>query len=132
MLASIEAFLSLMDYIRIRQFEDQKLCQLSNKLIRGEANETKLDSEDVLRIYSRVYMPKLGDLIRPILEEAHYTRDSIHSGAMKMYCDLRQHYRWRDIMTDISEFIARCLTCKQVKCKHLRLCGEVQRMPIPM
>lgn len=101
-------------------------------MIRGEANETKLDFEGVLRICNGVYVPKLGDLIRLILKEGHCTRDSIHSGAIKMYCDLNQHYRWRDIARDISEFVAWCLTCEKVKCKHLRPCGELQRMPIPV
>ena len=33
-------------------------------------------------------MPKIGDLIRLILEEAHCSRYSIHPGAAKMYHDL--------------------------------------------
>ncbi|MCF8704106.1 hypothetical protein L3055_11270, partial [Corynebacterium sp. MC-02] len=32
---------------------------------------------------------------------------------------------------DISEFVAKCLTCQQVKFEHQRPGGEFQRMPIP-
>lgn len=32
---------------------------------------------------------------------------------------------------DVEEFVAKCLTCQQVKCEHLRPGGVSQRMPIP-
>ena len=99
--------------------------------MRGEAKEAVLDSDGVLRIGGRICVPKTGDLIRLILEEAHCSRYSIHPGAAKMYHDLSQHYWWCGMKRDITDFVLRCLTCQQVKCEHQRPGGVSQRMPIP-
>lgn len=63
-------------------------------MAKGEAKEAVLDPDGVLWIGGPVCVPKVGDLIRLILEEAHCTRYSIHLGATKMYHDLSQHYWW--------------------------------------
>ncbi|XP_055830929.1 uncharacterized protein LOC129899959 [Solanum dulcamara] len=44
--------------IRERQFEDEKLCLIRDKVTIGEAKKTRFDSEDVLRIGSRICVPK--------------------------------------------------------------------------
>ena len=76
--------------------------------MRGEAKEAVLDSDGVLRIGGRICVPRTGDLIRLILEEAHCTRYSIHPGAAKMYHDLSQHYWWCGMKRDITDFVLRC------------------------
>jgi len=63
-------------------------------------------------------VPKTGELIRLILEEAHYSRYSIHPRAAKMYHDLSQYYWWCGMNRDIADFVSRCLTCQQVKSEH--------------
>ena len=50
---------------------------------------------------------------------------------MIFYHDLSQHYWWCGMKRYISDFVSRCLTCQQVKCKHQRPGGVSQRMPIP-
>ncbi|KAH0706092.1 hypothetical protein KY289_011168 [Solanum tuberosum] len=50
-----------------------------------------------------------------IIEEAHSSRYSIHPGSTKMYRDLREVYWWSSMKRCIAEFIAKCLTCQQVK-----------------
>ncbi|XP_049359244.1 uncharacterized protein LOC125823941 [Solanum verrucosum] len=47
-----------------------------------------------------------------------------------MYRDLRQHYWWSGMRRDIVNYVSRCLSCQQVKAKHLRPSGELQRLPI--
>ena len=112
MIAFIEARSSLVEQIRAHQFDDEKLCLIRDKVLRGEAKEAVLDSDGVLRIGGRICVPRTGDLIRLILEEAHCTRYSIHPGAAKMYHDLSQHYWWCGMKRDISDFVSRCLTCQ--------------------
>ena len=58
-------------------------------------------------------------------------RYSIHSGATKMYRDLKQHYWWCRMKRDIVDFVSRCLNCQQVKYEHQKPGGMTQRMPIP-
>lgn len=50
-----------MDQIRAHQFDDNKLCVIQDKVLRGEAKSTFLDSKGVLRINGRICVPKVGD-----------------------------------------------------------------------
>ena len=76
-------------------------------------------------------MPKTGDWVRLILEEAHCSKYSIHLEAAKMFHDLKQQYWWCGMKRDIVEFMAKCLNCQQVKYEHQKPGGPMQRMPIP-
>ncbi|KAF3626315.1 Phosphoribosylaminoimidazole-succinocarboxamide synthase, chloroplastic [Capsicum annuum] len=105
--------------------------QFQNKVMRAEAKEVILDQEGVLRIKGWICVPKVGDLTRSIMEEAHCSRYSIHPGAVKMYHDLKQHYWWCGMKRDVAKFVAKCLNCQQVKYEHRRPGGLLQRLPIP-
>ncbi|XP_059315377.1 uncharacterized protein LOC132065983 [Lycium ferocissimum] len=91
-LACVELRSSLLEQIKVQQYDDAKLCKIHDKVLSGEATETIIDSEGVLRIKGHICIPHVGGLIRLILEEAHSSRYYIHPGATKMYRDLRQHY----------------------------------------
>jgi hypothetical protein len=80
----------------------------------------------------RVWIPKLGDLRKKVLEESHSSRYSVHPGTNKMYRDLRQHYWWPGMKKDIAYFVERCLTCLQVKVEHQRPYGKLQSLDIPV
>ena len=45
MIAFIEARSSLVEQIRAHQFDDEKLCLIRDKVLRGEAKEAVLDSD---------------------------------------------------------------------------------------
>ena len=91
-MACVEARSTFLDKIKGKQFTDKKLIRIRDKVLRGEAKETKIDEEDVLRIKGRVCVPRIDDLIHTILTEAHSSRYSIHPGATKMYRYLKQHF----------------------------------------
>ncbi|GKB90583.1 retrotransposon protein, putative, ty3-gypsy subclass [Tanacetum coccineum] len=66
-----------------------------------------------------------------VLSEAHSCPFSIHPGSTKMYRDLKQNF-WRNGMKqDVARFLAKCLTCQQVKIKHQRASGLLQPLDIP-
>ena len=92
LLACVEARSSFLDKIKGKQFNDEKLIRIRDKVLRGEAKEAMIDEEGVLRIKGRVCVPRVDDLINTILTEAHSSRYSIHPGATKMYGDLKQHF----------------------------------------
>ena len=100
-------------------------------VLREEDKEAAIDEEGILRIKGRVYVPRVDDLTHTVLTEAHSSRYFIHPGATKMYCDLRQHYRWSRMKRDIVDFVAQCPNCQHVKYEHQRPGGTLQRMPIP-
>ena len=129
--ACVEARSSFLDKIKGRKFVDEKLSQIREMVLQGEAKEAKIDEEGVLRIKERVCVPRVDDLIHTILTEAHSSRYSIHPSATKMYRDLKQHFWWSRMKRDIADFVAQCPNCQQVKYEHQRPGGTLQRMPIP-
>ncbi|WMV19428.1 hypothetical protein MTR67_012813 [Solanum verrucosum] len=52
-------------------------------------------------------------------------------GVTKMYRDLKRIYWWPSMKKDITEFVAKCQNCQQVKYEHQRPISLLQRMPIP-
>ncbi|XP_060216647.1 uncharacterized protein LOC132644107 [Lycium barbarum] len=89
-----------------------------------EANEAILNDEAVLRIKGRICVPRVGGLIKLILEKAYSSRYFIHLVATKMYRKLRQHYWWGRMKRDIVDFISQCLNCQQVNCENQRSGGR--------
>ena len=73
-LACVEARSSFLDKIKGKQFNDEKLIRILDKVMRGEAKDAKIDEEGVLRIKGRVCVPRVDDLIHTILTEAHSSR----------------------------------------------------------
>ena len=53
---------------------------------------------------NRIWVPRLGELRKKIIEEAHRSRCSIHPGTNKMYRDLRIIYWWPG-MKDVAHFV---------------------------
>lgn len=75
-------------------------------------------------------MPKVGDLIRIILEKAHCARYFIHLRVAAMYHALKQYYWWYGIRRDIVEFMKKSLNWQQVKYEQQRPGASMQRMSI--
>ncbi|KAH9763374.1 Endonuclease [Citrus sinensis] len=73
----------------------------------------------------------LKDIKKEILLEAHTTLYSLHPGTTKMYKDLNKHYWCPGMKKDIVEFVAKCLTCQQIKAEHQRPAGLLQSNQIP-
>ena len=94
LLACVEARSSFLDKIKGKQFNDEKLIRIRDKVLRGEAKEAIMDEKGVLRIKGRVCVPRVDDLIHTILTESHSSGYSINPGATKMYRDLKQHFWW--------------------------------------
>ncbi|GJY61934.1 putative reverse transcriptase domain-containing protein, partial [Tanacetum coccineum] len=67
-----------------------------------------------------------------VLSEAHSSPFSIHPGSTKMYGDLKQNFWWNGMKQDVAMFVAKCLTCQQVKIEHQRASGLLQPLDIPV
>ena len=76
------------------------------------------------KVPGRLCVPKVDGLQERILEKAHSSKYSIHSGSTKMYRDLREVYWWEGIKKNIAKFVVKCPNCQQVKVEHQRL-GEL-------
>ena len=131
MLASIEVRATFIEEIKAKQFEDENLKELRNKIAMSKAQETTLDTDGVLNFKGIICVPRIDDLIEKLLAESHGSQYSIHPGVTKMYRDLKQIYWWPGMKKDIAEFVAKYKNCQQVKYEHQRPAGLLQRMPIP-
>jgi hypothetical protein len=76
-------------------------------------------------------VPKNFELHRKIMEEAHYSRYSIHPGTNKMYHNLKKSFWWIRMKREIAKYVSECDTCRGVKANHLSPAGNLQPMSIP-
>ena len=75
-----------------------------------------LDQDDYLLRKGKVYIP--AAYREEVLREHHTYRFAVHPGGTKMYNDLKRQYRWPGMKRQVSEMVARCLTCQQIKAEH--------------
>ncbi|GJZ88013.1 putative reverse transcriptase domain-containing protein [Tanacetum coccineum] len=83
-------------------------------------------SDGTLFYLDQIWVPLKGDVRTLIMDEAHKSKYSVHSGADKMYYDLRDSYWWPGMKKDIAEYVSKCLTCLKVKAEHQRPSGLLQ------
>ncbi|KAL2240852.1 UNVERIFIED_CONTAM: Transposon Ty3-I Gag-Pol polyprotein, partial [Sesamum indicum] len=107
LLATIQVKPSLKDKIKDAQAKDPYLQRMKAKVQKGKK-----------------------ELRMEIMHEAHYAPYAIHPGSTKMYRDLRPYYWWPTMKKNVAEFIAKCLTCQQVKAEHQALAGKLHPLTI--
>ncbi|GAA0151691.1 hypothetical protein LIER_10355 [Lithospermum erythrorhizon] len=90
-----------------------------------------IKDDGMLTMYGGIFVSYSNELKREILEEAHNAPYSMHPGSTKMYRDLRTSYWWPKMKRETAEFVAKCLTCQQVKIEHRHPAGLLQPLPIP-
>ena len=76
-------------------------------------------------------VPKDHELRNQILDEAHSSKLSIHSGSSKIYQDLKTHFWWTKMKKERAAYVARCDNCSRVKADHLKPAGLLQPLSIP-
>ncbi|WMV32386.1 hypothetical protein MTR67_025771 [Solanum verrucosum] len=129
-LASIEVRATSIDEIKAKQLEDENLNDLRKKTLIIKAQDIILDAEGELSFKGKICVPRVGDLIQSLLTESHGSRYSIHLCVTKMYRDLKRLYWWSGMKKYITEFVAKCQNCQQIKYEHQRPIGLLQKMPI--
>jgi hypothetical protein len=73
----------------------------------------------------RLVVLKDFELRRKVMDEAHYSRYSIHLRINKMYQDLK-NFGWTRMKWEIAKYISKCDTCRRVKADHLRPARNLQ------
>ena len=84
------AELSLVVEVKEKQQSDPILLELKGAVNNQRVEVFPQGGDGGLRYEVRLCVPDVGDLRQHILVEAHNSRYSIHSGATKMYRDLRE------------------------------------------
>ncbi|KAK4390312.1 Retrovirus-related Pol polyprotein from transposon.6 [Sesamum angolense] len=80
--------------------------------------EAQTQDPFLLRMRERLKQGKKSNFSKKILQEAHNAPYAMHPGTTKMYRNLKPYYWWQTMKKDVAEFVAKCMTCQQVKAKH--------------
>ena len=132
LLASFVVRPSLVDQIRERQMQDEKLVIEIQKIMNREASEGFNISQDgMLTLRGRICVPDVDDLRKLIMEEAYCSAYAMHPRSTKMYHTIKENYWWSGMKRDVVEFVSQCLVCQQVKAKHQKPSGILQPLSIP-
>ncbi|XP_016732492.1 uncharacterized protein [Gossypium hirsutum] len=70
-----------------------------------------INKDGVLYFHGRICVPNDGDLRQSILREAHSSPYAMHRCGNKMYQDLQELLWWLGLKREVTDFVARCLTC---------------------
>ncbi|GKB12925.1 putative reverse transcriptase domain-containing protein [Tanacetum coccineum] len=123
--------LSVKDKIIATQGEAPKVKNAPTEMLCGLDQQIGKMEDRGMYFMNRIWVPLASEVRKMILDKAHATRYSIHSGGDKMYHDMRDMY-WRSGMKrDITTYVSKCLTCSKVKAEHQRPLGLLQHPKIP-
>ena len=120
----------LRDRIKVAQSRDPVLVEFEENVWSGKFTNFAIDDEGVLWISRRLCVPDVDTLREEILKEAHFAAYSIHPGATRMYHSIKDLYCWVGLKKDVVDYVAKCLTCQQVKAEHQKRSGKFQPLPI--
>ncbi|KAK9065033.1 hypothetical protein SSX86_016416 [Deinandra increscens subsp. villosa] len=123
---------TLVSRIKEAQQEDGELWAIIQNVREGKQQEFRVDEHEVVWQGNRLCVPEDPEIREALMTEAHSSQLSIHPGSTKMYQDLKKNFWWSGMKKDIAEFVAKCLTCQQVKIEHQRASGLLQQLEIPV
>ena len=131
LLARLNVIPDLRQMILNAQKNDAKLQELAQLVSTGDKTDFVIDGRGGLLYKNRLCVPNDIELKKKILYESHNTIFTMHPGSNKMYQDMKQSYWWQGMKKDISKYVAKCLTCQQVKAEHQVPSGLLNPLPIP-
>jgi hypothetical protein len=123
----------LRDEIIASQMNDEGMGYIRKRIQEGDPKVAcfREDIEGVLWFKDRLVVLKKEALKRRILNEAHTSRYSIHSGSTKMYHDLRQQFWWTRMKRETARYVSECDICRKVKDYYMKPGGLLQPLSIP-
>ncbi|KAL0278067.1 UNVERIFIED_CONTAM: Transposon Tf2-11 polyprotein [Sesamum radiatum] len=130
LLAALQLKPDFVDQIKEAQTRDPFLLRMLERMKQGKKSNFSIRDDGVVN-EKRICVPDVEGLRRGILQEAHNAPYSMHPGTTKMYQNLRPYYWWQTMKKDVAEFVAKCMTCQQVKAEHQAPAGKLRPLSIP-
>ena len=131
LLAQLNMIPDLKQMIVNAQKYDAKLQEMTQLVSTGDKTDFSIDGSGGLLYKNRLCVPNVMELKKKILYGSHNTIFTMHPRSNKMYRDMKQYYWWQGMKKDIFEYVAKCLTCQQVKVEHQVPSGLLNPLPIP-
>ena len=114
---------------------DQALNKLQQVLLDYEAENTYIDEKGILMKNLRIkfvdnpaYLPT--SMICEVLIAGHSSLYAGHAGEDKTLERIKEHYTWKNMTTDIKQFVKHCQTCHLSKCIK-QPSSPLKSLPIP-
>ncbi|GJU66869.1 reverse transcriptase domain-containing protein [Tanacetum coccineum] len=123
--------IGMREKIQVAQSEALKQENILMENLHGLDQQMEKKEGESLYFMDHIWVPLMGDVRMIIMGETHKTKYSVHSGADKMYYDLRDRYWWPGMKRDIATYVSKCLTCSKVKAEHQRPSSLLQQPKIP-
>ncbi|XP_062103998.1 uncharacterized protein LOC133815138 [Humulus lupulus] len=130
-LANLTLQSSLLEQIREGHKVDEALVKQEALVRKSGSGDFTMSNGGFLRYKDGICVPNNDEIKEIIIKEAHKTPYSLYPGLTKMCQDLKALYWWPSMKKDIDEFVARCLTCQQVKVQHQRPRRLLQLLYVP-
>ncbi|XP_022040541.1 uncharacterized protein LOC110943093 [Helianthus annuus] len=121
----------LLETIRESQIKSLGAEDVKRERLKGVIDKLEENSTGLKTRFGRIWIPRFCEVKAALLNEAHKSRYLVHPGATKMYRDLKTDYWWPGMKRDIVKYVAKCLTCSQVKAEHQKPYGKLQPLEIP-
>ncbi|KAL2233225.1 UNVERIFIED_CONTAM: Transposon Tf2-12 polyprotein [Sesamum indicum] len=131
LLAALQIKPDFVDQIKEAQTRDAFLLRMLERIRLGKKTNFSIRADGVIANGGRVCVPDTDGLREAILQEAHNSPYAMHPGTTKMYRNLRPYYWWQTMKKDVAEFVAKCMTCQQVKAEHQAPAGKLRPLSIP-
>ncbi|WVZ48725.1 hypothetical protein U9M48_000144, partial [Paspalum notatum var. saurae] len=122
---------TIRDLVIAAQKQDTSMAHIREGIAEEKRDCFTLDDQGILWFKNRLVVPKDMELRKKILDEAHTSILTMHSGSNKMYQDLKQKFWWTRMKREIAKYVSKCHVCKQVKADHLKPAGMLQPLNIP-
>jgi len=117
-LCALEAQPTLIEEIRVAQATDTQLERVREEILVGKALGFVIHKDGTIRFHNWACVPTVEALKEKILDEGYSTPHSMQPGENKLYKDLNRTFWWSNMKQEVAEYVAMCLTCKQVKIEH--------------
>ncbi|GJS43201.1 putative reverse transcriptase domain-containing protein [Tanacetum coccineum] len=116
---AITVQIGMRERIQVAQSEALRQENILMENLRGLDQQMEKKEGESFYFMERIWVPLIGDMRTIIMDKAYKSKYSVHSGADKMYYDLRDMYWWPGMKRDIATYVSKCLTC--LKDVHLPL-----------
>ena len=130
-LAQLKAHPILKQMIIDAQKNDEEMQKKVQIVRDGDKTDFSVKEAGSFYFQNRLCVPDDKELKKKLLFEAHNTVFTMHPGGSKMFQDLKQHYWWKGMKRDVTEYVSKCLTCQQVKTEHQFPTGLLNPLTIP-
>ncbi|KAL2237891.1 UNVERIFIED_CONTAM: Transposon Tf2-11 polyprotein [Sesamum indicum] len=131
LLAALQIKPDFVDQIKEAQTRDPFLLRMLERIKLGKKTNFSIRVDGVIMNGGRVCVPDTDGLREAIFQEAHNAPYAMHPGTTKMYRNLKSYYWWQTMKKDVAEFVAKCMTCQQVKAEHQAPAGKLRPLSIP-